>query len=43
MYWVPSICVVTTFLLSFPDVDLGFILPAKDMWARERRPTCRSG
>ena len=29
MYWVLSICVVTTFLLSFPDVDLGFIVPAK--------------
>ncbi len=29
MYWVLSICVVTTFLLSFPDVDLGFIVPAR--------------
>ncbi len=29
MYWVLSICVGTTFLLSFPDVDLGFIVPAK--------------
>ena len=29
MYWVLSICVLTTFLLSFPDVDLGFIVPAK--------------
>ena len=29
MYWVLSICVLTTFLLSFPDVDLGFIVPAR--------------
>ena len=29
MYWVLSICVLTSFLLSFPDVDLGFIVPAK--------------
>ena len=29
MYWVLSICVLTSFLLSFPDVDLGFIVPAR--------------
>jgi NNP family nitrate/nitrite transporter-like MFS transporter len=29
MYWVLSICVLTSFLLMFPDVDLGFIVPAK--------------
>src|SRR5512137_2739696 len=29
MYWVLSICVVTSFLLMFPDVELGFLVPAK--------------
>ena len=29
MYWVLSICVVASFLLMFPDVELGFIVPAK--------------
>jgi NNP family nitrate/nitrite transporter-like MFS transporter len=35
MYWVLSVCVVTTFLLSFPDVDLGFIVPARYVGAGE--------
>jgi MFS transporter, NNP family, nitrate/nitrite transporter len=29
MYWVLSVCVVSSFLLMFPDVDMGFIVPAK--------------
>jgi MFS transporter, NNP family, nitrate/nitrite transporter len=29
MYWVLSICVVASFLLMFPDVELGFVVPAK--------------
>jgi len=29
MYWVLSVCVVTSFLLMFPDVELGFLVPAK--------------
>ncbi len=29
MYWVLSICVVTSFLLMFPDVEMGFQVPAK--------------
>jgi NNP family nitrate/nitrite transporter-like MFS transporter len=29
MYWVLSVCVVASFLLMFPDVDMGFIVPAK--------------
>jgi NNP family nitrate/nitrite transporter-like MFS transporter len=29
MYWVLSICVVASFLLMFPDVELGFLVPAK--------------
>jgi NNP family nitrate/nitrite transporter-like MFS transporter len=29
MYWVLSVCVVASFLLMFPDVELGFLVPAK--------------
>jgi NNP family nitrate/nitrite transporter-like MFS transporter len=29
MYWVLSVCVLSSFLLMFPDVDLGFIVPAR--------------
>jgi NNP family nitrate/nitrite transporter-like MFS transporter len=29
MYWVLSICVLTSFLLMFPDVELGFLVPAR--------------
>jgi len=29
MYWVLSICVLASFLLMFPDVDLSFLVPAK--------------
>ena len=29
MYWVLSICVVSSFLLMFPDVEMGFQVPAR--------------
>jgi NNP family nitrate/nitrite transporter-like MFS transporter len=29
MYWVLGTCVVTSFLLAFPDLDFGFRVPAK--------------
>lgn len=29
MYWVLATCVVASFLLMFPDVEVGFTLPAK--------------
>jgi NNP family nitrate/nitrite transporter-like MFS transporter len=28
MYWVLSVCVVASFLLMFPDVEMGFLVPA---------------
>ena len=29
MYWVLAVCVVSSFLLMFPDVELGFVVPEK--------------
>jgi NNP family nitrate/nitrite transporter-like MFS transporter len=29
MYWVLSICALSSFLLMFPDVELGFLVPAR--------------
>jgi len=44
MYWVLSICVVSSFLLMFPDVEMGFQVPARYAAAGEGpRLTLRMG